>query len=102
MALLSVEGADTLRVKQTRIPILIDRKDNVLFYIRLQASESKQLDEIRLRFTQETDMKAVKAVRLWYGGTEAPQHRNPLRYAPCNMFPVMTVAGHGRPIPPIR
>ncbi|QRX63221.1 exo-alpha-sialidase [Dysgonomonadaceae bacterium zrk40] len=91
MALLSVEGADTLRVKQTRIPILIDREDNVLFYIRLEASESKQLDEIALRFAQETDMKAVKAVRLWYGGTEAPQHRNTLRYAP-----VQYVSSHDR------
>lgn len=91
MAILPVEGADTLRVKQTRIPILIDRKDNVLFYLRLEASESKQLDEIRLRFAQETDMKVVKAVRLWYGGTEAPQHRKTLRYAP-----VQYVSSHDR------
>ncbi|MDD2512662.1 MAG: exo-alpha-sialidase [Proteiniphilum sp.] len=82
MITLSAEGADTLRVKQTRIPILIDRKDNVLFYFRVEASASKQLDEIRFCFSRRTDMKEIKAVKLYYGGTEAPQHGAALRDAP--------------------
>lgn len=31
----SMQGADTIQVKQTRIPLLIDRSDNPLFYLSL-------------------------------------------------------------------
>ena len=44
----SVQASDTIRVsdtvfiRETQIPILIERQDNVLFYIRLDAEERGQ------------------------------------------------------------
>jgi len=37
-----LQGADTIQVKQTKTPLLIDRNDNVLFYIRIDAKESRK------------------------------------------------------------
>ena len=41
-----VKASDTVFVHQTQIPILIERQDNVLFYFRLDAKESRMMDEI--------------------------------------------------------
>ena len=46
----ALQGADTIRVKQTRTPVLIDRKDNVLFYIRIDAQVSRKLNKLALKF----------------------------------------------------
>ena len=35
----SVKAADTVSVRETRIPVLIDRYDNELFHLRLDAKE---------------------------------------------------------------
>ena len=77
-----LQGADTIQVKQTKIPILIDRTDNVLFYIRIDAEKSKKLNEIQLRFSDEVNLAEVESVKLYYGGTEAPQNKGKTLYAP--------------------
>lgn len=78
----SVKAADTVFVRETQIPILIERQDNVLFYFRLDTKESRMLDEVVLDFGKSTNLSDVQAVKLYYGGTEALQDRNKKRMAP--------------------
>ncbi|WP_298647274.1 sialidase family protein [uncultured Proteiniphilum sp.] len=79
---LFIQATDTIQVKQTKIPILIDRSDNVLFYIRIDARNSKILDEIKLRFAGDTNLGEIASVKLYYGGTEAPERKENIHYAP--------------------
>lgn len=82
LSLLSAKAVDTIQVKQTQIPILIDRIDNVLFYIRIDAKEAKELNELRLRFGGEVKLNEIQSVKLYYGGTEAVQRKGQTFYAP--------------------
>lgn len=79
---LNVKAADTVFVHETQIPILIERQDNVLFYFRLDAKESRMLDEVVLNFDKSTNLSDIQSVKLYYGGTEALQDRNKKRMAP--------------------
>lgn len=79
---LNVKAADTVFVHETQIPILIERQDNVLFYFRLNATESRMLDEVVLDFGKSTNLSDIHAVKLFYGGTEALQDRKKKRMAP--------------------
>lgn len=73
---------DSVSVRETRIPILIERQDNVLFYIRLDAHENQILNHITLSFGDEVKLKDIQAVKLYYSGTEALQDRGKNRFAP--------------------
>ena len=42
-----VRAADTIFIRETQVPVLIEREDNVLFYLRLDAKESTTEQEIR-------------------------------------------------------
>ena len=77
-----VKASDTVFIHETQIPVLIERQDNVLFYIRLDAKESKILDEVVLDFSKSTNLADVQAIKLYYGGTEALQDQNKNRFAP--------------------
>lgn len=77
-----VKASDTVFIHETQIPVLIERQDNVLFYLRLDAKESKKLDEIILDFSKSTNLADVQAIKLYYGGTEALQDQNKNRFAP--------------------
>ena len=70
-----VKASDTVFVHQTQIPILIERQDNVLFYFRLDAKESRMMDEIVLDFGKDTNLTAIQSVKLYYSGTEALQDK---------------------------
>ena len=78
----TVRASDTVFIRETQIPILIERQDNVLFYIRLDAEESKLLNEVVLDFSKSTPQHDIQLVKLYYGGTEALQHRNKKCMAP--------------------
>ncbi len=78
----SIHAADTLQVKETQIPILTDRQDNVLFYLRLDAKESRNLDELELKFGNEVNLKDIQVVKLYYSGTESVQNKNKVQFAP--------------------
>lgn len=80
----TLKAADTLFVKETQIPILIEREDNVLFYIRLETNKSQKLDDITLKFGDEVDLTTIQAVKLYYSGTEASQDINKKRFSPTN------------------
>lgn len=77
-----VHAADSILVRETRIPILIERQDNVLFYIRFNAGENQVLDKVALNFGKEVKLSDIQAVKLYYGGTEALQDRGKKRFAP--------------------
>ena len=69
----SMSATDTISVKQTQIPILIEREDNVLFYLRMDAANSEMLNEVKLRFADDVNMDEIQSVKLYYSGTEAVQ-----------------------------
>lgn len=78
----ALQGADTIRVKQTRTPVLIDRNDNVLFYIRIDAQASRKLNKLALQFSDDTPLHEIASVKLYYGGTESAQRKDQIHYAP--------------------
>lgn len=82
LTLSAIQAADTVFVRETRIPILIERKDNVLFNLRLDAKESKTLNDVVLTFDKGTNLADIKSVKLYYSGTEALQDRPKKRFAP--------------------
>ncbi len=79
---ISVFGNDTVRIRETQIPILIDRKDNVLFNLRIDAKESNVLNSLTLRFGEEVNLSEIKSVKLYYSGTEGVQRSGQINYAP--------------------
>lgn len=79
-----VRAADTIFIRETRIPILIERQDNVLFYFRLDAKESRMLNDVVLKFGKDVNLSEIQSVKLYYSGTEALQDRNKKRFSPVN------------------
>lgn len=79
---LGIKAADTVFIKNPQIPILIERHDNVLCYMRINAHEAKVLDNVSVTFGQDVPLEQVKSVKLYYGGTEAIQDRGKNRFAP--------------------
>lgn len=79
-------AADTLFVHEPQIPILIDRRDNILFQLRIDANKGDILNQLNITFDKETNLKDIKAVKLYYSGTEAPsrkgKHFAPVMYIP--------------------
>lgn len=85
LAMAHVAGAaDSLFVHEPQVPILIDRTDNVLYALRLKADKGDVLNQVQIRFGEETDLSLIRAVRLFYAGTEAPsrqgEHFSPVPY----------------------
>lgn len=79
---LGMKAADTVFIKNPQIPILIERHDNVLCYMRINAYEAKVLDNVSVTFGQDVPLEQIKSVKLYYGGTEAIQDRGKNRFAP--------------------
>lgn len=71
---------DTVKIQETQIPLLLERSDNELFRIRIDARHSKTLDGLSLQLTADKDV--VKSVKLYYGGTEAAQNAGRLLFSP--------------------
>lgn len=69
-------STDTVFVRETGVPILIDRIDNELFHIRINASNSKTLDNIHLTLGPEIKLDEIAAIKLYYGGTECIQKKD--------------------------
>lgn len=79
---LGIKAADTAFIKDPQIPILIERHDNVLCYMRINAHGAKVLDNVSVTFGQDVPLEQIKSVKLYYGGTEAIQDRGKNRFAP--------------------
>ena len=82
LAAIASQAADTIYTKAPQIPILLERNDNVLFYMRMNAKETKTLDEVTVTFDKNVPLSVIKSVKLYYSGTEAPQDRGKKRFAP--------------------
>ena len=79
---IGLQASDTVFVKAPQVPILIERNDNVLLYMRLDAKQPQTLDNVTLTFDKEVPTSQIKSVKLYYGGTEASQDRGKKRFAP--------------------
>lgn len=53
IAISGIRAEDTLYVKEPQIPILIERQDNVLFYMRLDAKETRTLNNMEIAFDKK-------------------------------------------------
>ena len=65
-----VYAQDTVAVYEPQIPILIERQDNVLFNVRVDAKQNKSLKEVKLCFDASVNLEEIAAVKLYYSGTE--------------------------------
>lgn len=74
----SANANDTVRIRETRIPVLIERKDNVLFYFRVDASAGQHLNDVRLNIHGNMELSDIQAVKVYYGGTRRlePNEKN--------------------------
>ena len=79
---IGLQASDTVFIKAPQVPILIERNDNVLLYMRLDAKQTQTLDNVTLTFDKEVPTSQIKSVKLYYGGTEASQDRGKKRFAP--------------------
>ncbi len=77
-------AADTVAVRETQIPVLIERQDNELFYLRIEATQSQMLNEVKLNFGKDVNLNEIEAVKLYYGGTESVERRGKSYFAPVN------------------
>ncbi len=82
MSFAPMRAADTIRVKQTKIPVLIEREDNVLFYLHVEASESEMLNELKFKISDNTSLDEIESIKLYYSGTESVQREKEIYYAP--------------------
>ncbi|MCE5205309.1 MAG: exo-alpha-sialidase [Porphyromonadaceae bacterium] len=90
---LVAQGADTVQVKQAKAPILIDRNDNVLFYIRIDAKKARQFNELTLEFSDQAKLQEIESVKLYYSGTEAAQRSEGVFYSPVSPYVSSHVVG---------
>ncbi|MGI6814861.1 BNR-repeat neuraminidase N-terminal domain-containing protein [Bacteroides sp. KG123] len=85
------KAADTVFVHETQIPVLIERQDNVLFKMRIEADAGKRLDEVILNFGKEVKLSDIRSVKLYYGGTEALQNYAKKPFAPVDYVSAFAV-----------
>ena len=88
---LAVQAADTVFIRETQIPILIERNDNVLFQMRLMTDGTdRTLNEVQLEFDGDVNFAGIQAVKLYYSGTEARQNYSKLPFAPVSYVSAFT------------
>ena len=96
----NLRAADTVFVKEAQIPVLLERQDNILFYIRLETDTAQIFNDVVLQFTENTSMQNIQSVKLYYSGTEALQDYGKKRFAPVSYLsftsPGKTLAEIGR------
>ena len=68
-------AADTLFVRETQVPVLLEREDNVLFELKLRAPQARTLDEVVLELGKEVNLKHIRSIKLYYAGTETRTYR---------------------------
>lgn len=89
----NIWGADTLSVYEPRYPILIEREDNILFYLRVDAKSSKLFEAVELTFDAPTDISKIESIKLYYSGTEGAEKRGQKRFFPINYLSFTTPNG---------
>lgn len=87
---MSAQKQDTVAVRETRIPALIERQDNELFNLRIDATQSQVLNDVKLSFGKEVNLNEIEAVKLYYGGTESSERKGKTYFAPVDYIPSNT------------
>lgn len=87
---MSAQKQDTVAVRETRIPVLIERQDNELFNLRIDATQSQVLNDVKLSFGKEVNLNEIEAVKLYYGGTESSERKGKAYFAPVDYIPSNT------------
>lgn len=87
---MSAQKQDTVAVRETRIPVLIERQDNELFNLRIDATQSQVLNDVKLSFGKEVNLNEIEAVKLYYGGTESFERKGKTYFAPVDYIPSNT------------
>lgn len=64
------EDSVSITVGETSTPLLLDRSDNELFHIRIDAPDGGTLDGMEMTLDPQS-ARYVKQVKLYYGGTDA-------------------------------
>lgn len=78
-------NAPAITVGETATPLLIDRRDNELFRIRIDAPEGGTLDRVEMTLDAES-ARHIASVKLYYGGTDA-RNTPAERLAPADYIP---------------
>lgn len=88
-AALSAQAAsDTVFVRTPSTPILLDRQDNELMYLRIGASATRRLERIEVCFGDDTDPDEVESLKLYYGGTDCTRQRPADFFRPVDYIPL--------------
>lgn len=87
---MSAQKQDTVAVRETRIPVLIERQDNELFNLRIDATQSQVLNDVKLSFGKEVNLNEIEAVKLYYGVTESSERKGKTYFAPVDYIPSNT------------
>ncbi len=66
----SMESPLRVRVEEARVPVLLDRSDNVLFYVRIDAPRGGVFEGVNLELN-EGSAEYIDEVKLYYSGTDA-------------------------------
>ena len=73
-----------IMIKETQTPILIDREDNILFYVRVESLDNKALTSLSVNFGDEVDYSNIKSLKLYYSGTESMQRAKGVYFSSCS------------------
>lgn len=87
---LFAKANDTIYIKESQTPILIERYDNPLLYFKLNTKDGGVMDNITFSFGENVNLKEIASLKLYYGGTEAVQIRDANRFAPQEYMTSMT------------
>ena len=77
----NLHAQDNVSVYEPQLPILIERHDNVLFNLRIDAKENKTLSEVKLFFREGVKLDEIASVKLYYSGTEGAGRKG-IHFAP--------------------
>lgn len=95
LAMLALTASFTLKgatpddrtvVHSPQIPILIDRTDNILLEVRINARSGEVLNSLTVEFDKPTKTPDIAALRLYYGGGEGAARKG-LFFRPMNYIP---------------
>lgn len=77
----NLHAQDKVLVYEPQLPILIERHDNVLFNLRIDAKENKTLSEVKLFFREGVKLDEIASIKLFYSGTEGAGRKG-IHFAP--------------------
>lgn len=92
-SVVGLTAQNTVYIYEPQVPVLIERTDNVLTYIRVDAKNGGTLNSINLTFDKDVNLKEILSLRAFYSGTEADQRKEGVYFSP--MGYIAGTAGKG-------